>query len=222
MGTSAGGIIFQKTTKNIDESIDFVLGNDFEKVSYCDSRKSECVYAGQTNEVLVLINSELSEKMFAINEVGDDLMRFFDNPEMIFVFEEYDSGACYGYAIFKNGKLVRKLRASNYNDIEVEYGIPDEDELEWINGTEIKDSDHSILLRNALNGHEIPIDYKYKAILQTVMQKKFGFTCETMDDIFSITGHFSKKTDNLEVQIISPDKFSVENILNLKKWWKFW
>jgi hypothetical protein len=162
-------------------------------VSYCDSRKSECVYAGKTNEVLALINSELSEKMFSTNELDGELMTFFDNPDMILVFEEYDSGASYGYAIFKKGKLVRKLRASNYNDIEVEYGVPDEDELEWINGAEINDSEDSVLLRNALNGHEIPIEYKYKAILQIIMQKKFGFTCETMDDIFSSTGHFSKK-----------------------------
>ena len=55
MGTAAAGIIIQKTTKQINESIDLVLGKDFEKVSYCDCRKSDCVYAGQINETLALI-----------------------------------------------------------------------------------------------------------------------------------------------------------------------
>ena len=221
MGTAAAGIIIQKTTKQINESIDFVLGRDFEKVSYCDCRKPDCIYVGQTNETIALINSDLSEKLFRKNEIDDEFIKFFDRPEMIFVFEEYDSGASYGYAIFKDGKLIRKLRASNYNDIEDEYGIPDEDEMEWINGIEIKDTDNSILLRNAINGHEIPLDYKYKAILQILMQKKFGFTCETMDDIFSITGHFSKKTENIEEQFVQLVQNEDSN--NKKtKWWKFW
>ncbi len=222
MGTSAAGIIIHKTTKQINESIDFVLGKDFEKVSYCDCRKPDCVYAGQIDESLALINSDLSLKLFKENEVDVELMKFFDSPEMIFVFEEFDSGASYGYAIFKDGKLVRKLRTSNYNDIEEEYGVPDDDELEWINGTEIKDTDNSILLRNAINGHEIPLDYKYKAILQIMMQKKFGFTCETMDDIFNITGHFNKKAENLQEQFIPLENKDEGNISNKTKWWKFW
>ena len=222
MGTAAAGIIIQKTTKQINESIDLVLGKDFEKVSYCDCRKSDCVYAGQINETLALINSDLSEKLFREIEINDELTKFFDRPEMIFVFEEYDSGASYGYAIFKDGKLVRKLRTSNYNDIEDEYGIPYEDELEWINGTEIKDTDDFILLRNAANGHEIPLEYKYKAILQLLMQKNLGFTCETMDDIFSITGHFSKRTENLEEQYIPSENNDKEENSIKTKWWEFW
>jgi hypothetical protein len=221
MGTAAAGIIIHKTTKQINESIDFVKGRDFEKVSYCDCRKPECIYTGQINETLALINSELSENFFGKNEIEEVFLKFFDSPELIFVFEEYDSGASYGYAIFKEGKLIRKLRASNYNDIDEEFGIPDEDELEWINGTEIKDTDNSILLRNSINGYEIPLDYKYKAILQLLMEKKFGFTCETMDDIFSLTGHFSKMIENKEEQIDQLTQNEVSNSAK-NKWWKFW
>lgn len=219
MGTSAARIIIYKTKKHIEESIEFVFGNNFEKVSYCDCRDPDCVYAGQTNETLALINSNLSEKLFEENQLAFEIDKFFESPEIIFVFEEYDSGPCYGYAIFKNGKLVRKVRTNNYNDVVDEFGVPDDDELEWINGTEIKDTDDSILLRNAINGHEIPVEYKYKAILQIMMQKKFGYTCETMDDIFKITGHFSKKNENLEEQINQSEYIGVEN---KSKWWKFW
>ena len=222
MGTAVGGLIFHKTKKQINESIDFVLGKDFEKVSYCDCRKSDCVYAGEINESLALINSDLSEKFFNYSEVDSEIMTFFGNPKMIFAFEEYDSGASYGYAIFIDGKLVRKLRANNYNEVQDEYGNPDNDELEWINGTEIKDSEDAVLLRNAVNGHEIPIDYKFKAILQVLMQKKFGYTSETMDDIFNSTGHFIKKTEILK-EIIPPAKEVIENkVSNKTKWWKFW
>ena len=75
---------------------------------------------------------------------------------MIFAFEEYDSGASYGYAIFIDGKLVRKLRANNYNEVQDEYGNPDNDELEWINGTEIKDSEDAVLLRTQLMDMKYP------------------------------------------------------------------
>ncbi len=222
MGTSAGGIIIHKTSKRINESIGFVFGDNFQKTSYCDCRKSNCVYAGQNDDKLALINSALSERFFSMDQIDEKIFSFFDKPDIVFAFEEYDSGACYGYAIFKNGKLERKLRANNYNDIIAEYGNPDDDELEWINGTEIKDTDDSTLLKNKVNGHEIPIEYKYKAILQLIMQKKFGFTCETMDDIFNETGHFINEMEVIKDKITNPENKKVEHNQTTSKWWKFW
>ena len=221
MGTSAGGIIIHKTYKGINESIEFVLGNKFEKTSYCDCRKSNCVYAGVKDDKLAIFNSDLSERFFSIDKIDDKIFSFFDKPEIVFVFEEYDSGASYGYAIFKNGKLERKLRANNYNDVIVEYGSPDDDELEWISGIEIKDTDNTTLLKNSINGHEIPVEYKYKAILQIIMQKKFGFNCETMDDIFSEKGHFINETEILRNSFENTEnKIDDKNSTNIK-WWKF-
>jgi len=221
MGTSAGGIIIQKTSKRISESIVLVFGDNFKKTSYCDCRKSNCIYAGRIDDKLALINSDLAERFFSIEHIDEKLFAFFDKPNMIFAFEEYDSGACYGYAIFKNGKLERKLRANNYNDITVEYGSPDDDELEWINGTEIEDSDNSKLLKNSTNGHEIPMEFKYKAILQLIMQKKFGFNCETMDDVFSETGHFINESEFLQKNVALTENKNVTINATSNKWWKF-
>ena len=216
MGTSAAGIILNKSAKKINESIDFVFGNGFQKVSYCDSRIPNCVYAGVKENILTLINSDLSERFFSVNQIEDKILSFFENPEIIFVFEEYDSGASYGYAIFKNGKLERKLRAINYDDIIENYGNPDEDELEWLSGTETKDTDGSLLLKNSKNGHEIPIELKYKAILQLLMENKFGFHCETMDDIFTESGHFAIIENSTE----NPASSGTIKNSGSKKWWK--
>jgi hypothetical protein len=213
MGTSAGGLII-KASKSIEETSKFYFGDALTKTSYCDSRQPNCFYFGRKEGLIAIINSDFSNKLFSQNTLDDTLFVFFDKPKELFVFEEYDSGASYGYAIFHNGSLIRKIRAQNYNDIVDQFGEPIEDELEWLNGIKSNNSDGSTLIKNAVNGHEIPGDFLYKAILQLLMLKRFKFTCETMDDHFTETGHYilSRKTDTAS----KPKSESG------KKWWKFW
>jgi hypothetical protein len=220
MGTSAGGLII-KTSKGIDESY-LSFSDRLTRTSYCDSRESNCFYFGRKEGLLAIVNSDLSNRLFTKNTIDETLFNFFAKPEEIFVFEEYDSGASYGYAIFKNGQLIRKIRTENYNKKTEEFGEPLKDELEWLNGQKSNDSDGSVLIKNAVNGHEIPEDFLYKAILQLLMQNRFSFTCETMDDEFIESGHYTitERTENTSAR---QNKSTTESKKGLtKKWWKFW
>jgi hypothetical protein len=220
MGISAGGLII-KTSKGIDESY-LSFSDGLSKTSYCDSRESNCFYFGRKEGLLAIVNSDLSNKLFSKNVIDEKLFNFFDKPEEMFVFEEYDGGASYGYAIFKNGQLIRNIRTENYNEVKEEFGEPLEGELEWLNAQRSKDSDGSILLKNAVNGHEIPEDFLYKAILQLLMQSKFSFTCETMDDEFVESGHYTIN-DGTKGTSIEQNESKTESKIELtKKWWKFW
>jgi len=212
MGTAAGGLLIKKTEKSIQETINFIFGKDFEKVGYCDCRDSDCVYAGKINNNLAIINTDLSEKYFRESKIEDELFEFLEKPELIFVFEEYDSGASYGYGVFENGVKTRVIRASNYNDVYFEFGQPIEEEKEWLEGKIIDDTDGGKLLVNKKNKHEIPEVFRYKAILQLLMLNYFQFTCETMDDVFTSSEHFKKE-----------EKIIYEKTeKTTKKWWKFW
>jgi hypothetical protein len=218
MGTAAGGLII-RTSKGIDESY-FSFSDRLTKTSYCDSRKSNCFYFGRKEGILAIVNSDLSNRMFTQNKIEETLFNFFDKPDEIFVFEEYDSGASYGYGIFKNGQLIRKVRTENYNDIAEEFGEPLKEELEWLNGQKSNDSDGNLLIRNAVNGHEIPEDYLYKAILQLLMQNKFSFTCETMDDEFIESGYYiiTERTENISTG--QSKSMAESKSESRKKWWK--
>lgn len=212
MGTAAGGLII-RTSKSIIES--YLRFNDqLTKTPYCDSRKSNCFFFGRKEGLLAIVNSDLSNKFFKQNMIDEAIFNFFDRPDEIFVFEEYDSGASYGYAVFQNGHLIRKVRTKNYTDVTDEYGAPLKEELEWMNGDRSNDSDGGILIKNSVNGHEIPEDFLYKAILQLIMQNRFSFTCETMHDEFIESGHYTVKQEK-------EASLNTKNELE-KKWWKFW
>ncbi|NBW36441.1 MAG: hypothetical protein EBR30_15770 [Cytophagia bacterium] len=219
MGTAAGGLII-KTSKSIEESY-LHFDSRLTKTSYCDSRQSNCFYFGKKGDLLVVVNSDLSKKIFANHIIDETLFNFFDKPAEIFVFEEYDSGASYGYALFENGKLIRKLRAKNYNEVAEEFGEPLKDEIEWLNGQKTKDPDESILIKNVMNGHEIPEEFLYKAILLLLMQNKFSFTCETMADVFIESGHYTFEIPDKASTIQNTTKTSSESA-SMKKWWKIW
>lgn len=188
MGTAAAGVII-KTSKSIDEASKFIFEGVLTRTSYCDSRQSNCFYFGRKDGLLAIVNADLSNKLFSKNAIDEAFFNFFEKPTEIFVFEEYESGASFGYAMFQDGRLIRKVRTENYNDIIDEFGNPLKDELEWLNGQQYE-SDGETLVKNTVTGDEIPIDLLYQTILQTLMMNRFSFTAESMDDAFPESGHY--------------------------------
>src|SRR5687767_4668046 len=144
MGTSAGGVII-KTSKSIDEASKFVFEGVLTRTSYGDTRQSNCFYFGRKDGLLAIVNSDLSNKLFSKNTIDETFFNFFDKPEEIFVFEEYDSGASYGYAVFREGRLIRKVRTENYNDVIDESGSPLKEELEWLNGQQYESDGETLV-----------------------------------------------------------------------------
>lgn len=217
MGVACGGIAFKATQieKTLQEIVEFVFEMPFEKSGYCDSRNDGCVFMGKVNDTIVIVNSKLADKFFKDEIIGERIMSFFNNPKLAFAFQEYDSGATYGYSIFEDGKLVRRIQATNYNDVEQNFGEPFEIETKWFNAKIVEDNRNGEIVKHRVIeeiNQGFPDDFLYKSLLQLLMIDQLGFSCPTMDDKFTEMGHYQKINQNRP----SADK------TKSKKWWEIW
>lgn len=211
MGTSVGGLIV-RTPKGIDEVARLCFGETLARTSFCDTRQSNCFYFGRKEGLLIIANSDLSNKVFSQKIIDETLYNNLGRPAEIFAFEEYDSGACYGYAIFSNGTLIRKIRTENYGDVTDEFGEPLSEEQPWLNGQRTAGADGDGMIINVENGQEIDEVFLYREILQLLMTNRFSFTAESMHHGLVEEGHF----------LLNQNTDTISGKQGGKQWWKFW
>ncbi|MGB8191194.1 MAG: hypothetical protein WCF67_04700 [Chitinophagaceae bacterium] len=230
MGASNGGIAIKTDTSKIDllTVVKDLFGKDFEKSdSSCDSRKSDCVYAGKTKDFLVIVNTGFADKFFRNHNT--DLIRkyleYFSNPEFVFAFEEYDSGGTYSYSLIYNGVVKRQFKSLSY-ETTIDFGEPEPIELKWKNAEttteDLGDGEFETLYKHPEKDFSCPKGQLPQVILQELMLEKLGFISWNMHDFIIEQAHFKKgmsqKNENGHA-VTTEDSTPIEH---KKPWWKIW
>lgn len=225
MGTSCGGIAIKTDIQNfeLEKIVKDLFGEDFSNNNgYCDSRRDDCVYIGKTKDFIVIVNSTFAEKFF-INQDTNNInyiLEYFSNPDLIFAFEEYDSGCSYGYALIYNGVITRQYRSLSY-ETTMDYGEPEAKEKKWLNAEtfeeDLGDGETQIMYKDSERDFSCSQDELPIVMLQELMLEKLGFIPWNMDDYFIEQGHFK----SLEKSITLKENLKTNNKKN-RSWWKIW
>lgn len=201
MGTSSAGIAIKTNTENLDLNqtlSDLLRKQIIQSDKYCDIRKTGCFYLSTYDNYLIIYNLDLVNEIYE-NEQSVILTRineYFDNPNSIFVFEHYDSGDTYSYAIFENGEIIRKFRYHNENVL-IDEGNLLEVEIKWKNArTEIEydDDDDELEFLIYFNPDDETESYIEEdlpcVILHELMAQKLGFDMIYDDVKETSSGYF--------------------------------
>ena len=215
MGTSANGIVIQTDTKDLD--FISILINLFDKEFIfieedCDCRDEDCFFVAKTDKYLIISNAKLVDEILQNKEsVNMEIIQKFFTPEFAFIFEEYDSGGTYSYAIMLNKQIIRRFRSITY-ETTVDKGELDEIELRWKNARTdyIDDEDYESekVYFDPDNETEFYTeDSLLQIILHELMNDKLGFDTYTVDDHVIDSAFFKFRKDdfinlgfNIEVQ----------------------
>ena len=204
MGASGGGIIIRtKNTENIDihKLLESIIEKKVEKNGFCDSRKDGCYYLGKTKNSISILNSDIAERFFTAKDTSElqDIITKLPDNDLIYAFEEYDSGGTYSYATIRNNKFDRRFRSISY-EVTLDEGNLEEREIAWNNSKKEKD-DLGDGEWEWLYTHPEREDFKCpesslpKIKLQDIMINLFNLTTETMGDLHIEDAHFQEKKE---------------------------
>lgn len=212
MGASFGGIAIKFNSEKI-ELISIAkefFGENIEKVyASCDTRCNGCVYLGRTEDFLVIINKSLGEQFLESQgiEMVEKYFQYFQKPDFIFAFEEYDNGEIYGYSLIYEGVVKRQFKSVEYQKV-LDFGTPEAVEDKWLNAEtkieDIGDGEFVLVYKSPRNGEYYTEMGLPQLILQELMLEKLGFNSWNLDEF------------------IIEEAFFVEQKSSIKKWWKIW
>lgn len=225
MGASCGAVAFRLDAEEIDLSkiAADLFGNDFAATrEYCDPRQPECVQIGKTKDFVVIINSDFANKFFASNNTTaiQHYLTYFNNPDFVFAFEEYDSSGTYGYSLIYNGEVKRQLRSVSYNKV-IDFGQPEAKELKWLQAPTITREDSQFgsitYYKDSERDFTCSADELPQVMLQELMLQKLGFTTWNMYDLFSESAQFKK-----QFHAQTMNTYAQPAAQYTRPWWKFW
>lgn len=142
MGASFGGVVI-KTNPSCYDSLDvlkyFEQQEFFELQSselsgfWFDTRKDDCFKTYKTKDSIWIVNQSIAEMFFGeSNEsIIQEFYNYFDHPDLIVAFNEYDTTSTYGFAVIEKGKLIRVRRSVRF-DTTLDVGIPLPQEEKWM------------------------------------------------------------------------------------------
>ena len=228
MGASGAGIIIR--TKNVEDIdikklLESVIGKETEKGGFCDLRNEGCFYLGKTKNSISILNSDLAERFFTAKDTSEiqDILTKLPENDLIYAFEEYDSGGTYSYATIRNNKFDRRFRSLTY-ETTIDEGELEEREVAWNNSKKEKD-DLGDGEWEWLYTHPDRDDFKCpesslpKIKLQDIMINLFNLTTETMGDLHIEDGHF-QVSEQIKTEPLIKSEEKTEIIK--KSWWKVW
>lgn len=214
MGTSSCGIVIQTDTEDLNfvSVLTNLFGKEFVPVDeYCDCRYEDCFFIAKTDKYLIISNSKIvDEIMQSDNSINMKMIQDYIISKFVFIFEEYDSGGTYSYAIAIDNKIIRKFRSITY-ETTIDEGKLDKIELRWKNArTEYiddEDYEHEKVYYHPDNETEFYTEESLpQLILHELMDDKLGFDVHTLEAHIIDSGFFKCKN----------------NELVSKKWWQIW
>ena len=214
MGISANGIVIQTDTKDLDfmSILIHLFDKEFIPIEEpCDCRDEDCFFIAKTDKYLIISNAKLVDEILQNEKSFNmEVIQKFFTPEFVFIFEEYDSGGTYSYAIMLNKQIVRRFRSITY-ETTIDEGELDEIELRWKNARtdyiDNEDYEHEKVYFDPNNETEFYTeDSLPQLILHELMDDKLGFDTHTVDDHIIDSRFFKcKKYSSIE-----------------RKWWQIW
>lgn len=201
-----GGIAIRTNTKNLNltETLSNLFNAQFIQMNeYCDSRWDEYFYVSKNDNFLVIYNSAIVEEIFQNNPSLEfqRIYDYFNQSDLIFAFQEYSHSDTYSYAIFENGKLIRKCSYSD-GEILIDEGDLFPEEIKWKNAEsemEYDEDGEEELGLIYFDPDDEDITYTAeglpKVILYHLMMEKLGFDGDSEFDIKIEDGYFKKIFD---------------------------
>ena len=173
MGASIGAVAFKVDTAGFElrRVVQDFFGEAYAAVAgHCDTRDEHCVFAGKTAEWVIIGNTGFADRFFLAQDTLaiEKYLTYFGTPELVFAFEEYDSGGSYGYSLIYDGVLKRQVRTRSYEKT-IDFGEPDRVESDWITAGGVEEQEDSE-------------EELVQALLQELMMNKLGFTTWNMDE----------------------------------------
>jgi hypothetical protein len=228
MGASAGGVsIKTDTTKyDLNKIIKDLIGPDFVQTDkYEDTRYPDKYYIEKTKDVITIYNAQFVENFYNPQKTKDleDLIDYFQKPELIFIHERYDSGGSYSYTLIYHGELRRQFRSLSY-ETKIDFGELEEVEKDWRQG-EIKkfdlgDGEFETVIKNVKTGFECDEANLPHVILDQLQFDKLGFDDD--DSKIIEKAFFIKESKTTEIASVKKKSASKAAISEPKTWWKFW
>ncbi len=225
MGASGGGVSVKidSSKYELKQIVNDLIGSDFVQTdNYEDTRYPDKYFIVKTQDVITIYNSQFVEQFFKHQDISEiqNIIDYFQTPELIFAHERYDSGGTYSYSLIYNGKLKRQFRSLSY-ETTIDFGALEEVEIDWKNG-EIKkfdlgDGEFETTIKNLNTGFECDEANLPQVILDQLQFDKLGFDD---DDTKIIERAFFVK------QVVSVNQTIENNQVTKdetkKSWWQIW
>ncbi len=228
MGAASGGVSVKIDTSKYDleKIIKDLIGEDFVKTDkYLDTRYPDNYFLVKTKEVITIFNSEFVERFYNRQDTSDiqNIIDYFQKPELIFAHERYDSGGTYSYALIYSGELKRQFRSLSY-ETKIDFGELEEVEKEWKNG-EVKKfdlgaGDFEVTVKNLNTGQVCDEANIPQAILDKLQYDLLGFDdddSKIIERAFFVKELNPPKMDNDPKKVLQPKKEE-----KTKPRWRFW
>ncbi len=162
MGIISAGVGIKTKIENytLDDVVKNLFENEFLRTSEIgDIRNNDWIVVSKTKDFFHIQSSDYAEQFFndSLSKNIQKLNQIFKDPELIFAFEQYDSGGTYSYAIIKNGVLKRQFRSVSY-EIKIDKGELEQIEVQWkeadIKEYDLGDGEKEIILTNKVTGQK--------------------------------------------------------------------
>jgi hypothetical protein len=189
MGTNAAAIAIKIDNKNFDAHSVFtdLIGKDFKEIEKESTenfsiRNFNCYLISYIKNWIFIYNCDLVKDFFNSenNEIVNRYYEYFNFPQEIFAFEEYDGGDYYGYCLIINGNTRRCVRPS-LGSVFFETGESLEVEKRFVEVKDkIGDSGGKVFL-NLKSDIEYSESQLTLQCLWDLMFEKFGFISATSE-----------------------------------------
>lgn len=144
MGHNAAGIIIKKDNAkfSIESFANQFFANNLKIGVSGDSRYANCFCIAHTADYVIIENSNFVGELVngTMNRHHKELFNFFEKKSLLIAYEVYNSSNTIGYALFKNGKIVRNFKIQD-GEVLLDNGLQTQIEKKWQNASrEIMDA----------------------------------------------------------------------------------
>lgn len=138
MGIAAGGFItpFNGTFEDACKLLAKIEGVPLYKLSenHLDTRNNNYFSLSLINGYLVVFHADYYFQALDDSVKWGEKLRFFELLDQVIMFGIFDSGGHYGYSIYQNAELLRKISQDVSDDYQiVQFGDALDVEKEWLN-----------------------------------------------------------------------------------------
>jgi hypothetical protein len=187
MGTNAAAIAIKIDNRNFDAHSVFtdLIGKDFKEIEKGSTENFSilnfnCYLISYIKNWIFIYSRDLVKDFFnpEKSEIVNRYYEYFNFPQEIFAFEEYEGGDYYGYCLIINGKTRRCVRSSLGN-IFFETGESLEVEKRFIEVKGKIGEDNKKVFLNIKSNIEYSESELTQQCLWGLMFEKFGFISAT-------------------------------------------
>lgn len=191
MGVATAGIAFKSSisSKDLTKLVEKLVKTRVVEILHpnfreFDVRNKSDIMVSVFEDSYFIDNHDLTWDLLGEKETDISELYFnLGSPELIIAYCQYESGGSFGYAFFEKGVKTRsRLQTTGVPNLPpvVEYGIPKETEMNWLNGKtyleedECPEDERQRIFVNLSNSNEVAEYFLTSRILLDVFLENFN------------------------------------------------